>query len=69
MESASSWGKESAISDGKRSWRQIDLAAHAELVRRRVVTWRQENEKLDSEALKRIAEALDKTLSDLLDGI
>ena len=53
----------------KRSWRQIDLAAHAELSKTHISDLETGKREIGLDALKRIAEALDKTLSELLDGI
>jgi transcriptional regulator with XRE-family HTH domain len=52
-----------------RGWRQIDLAAHAELSKTHVCDLETGKREVGLDALKRIAESLDKTLSQLLDGI
>jgi transcriptional regulator with XRE-family HTH domain len=53
----------------KRGWRQIDLAAHAELSKTHICDIETGKRELGIDALKRIAEAFDKTLSQLLDGL
>jgi transcriptional regulator with XRE-family HTH domain len=53
----------------KRGWRQIDLAAHAELSKTHICEMETGKREVGLEALKRIAESLEKTLSDLLEGL
>lgn len=53
----------------KRGWRQIDLAAHAELSKTHICEIEVGKREIGLEALKRIADALEKSLSELLEGI
>jgi transcriptional regulator with XRE-family HTH domain len=53
----------------KRGWRQIDLAAHAELSKTHICEVETGKREIGIEALKRVAESLDKTLSELLEGL
>jgi transcriptional regulator with XRE-family HTH domain len=53
----------------ERGWRQIDLAAHAELSKTHVCELETGKREIGLDALKRIAESFDKTLSELLNGI
>jgi len=53
----------------KRGWRQIDLAVHAELSKTHICDVETGKREIGIEGLKRIADALDKTLSEILDGI
>jgi len=53
----------------KRGWRQIDLAAHAELSKTHICEVETGKREIGIEALKRIAESLDKTLSEILEGM
>ena len=53
----------------KRGWRQIDLAVHAELSKTHICDVETGKREIGLEALKRVAEALDQTLSDLLKEI
>jgi transcriptional regulator with XRE-family HTH domain len=52
----------------KRGWRQIDLAVHAELSKTHICEVERGRREIGLEALKRVAEALGETLSELLDG-
>lgn len=53
----------------KRGWRQIDLAAHAELSKTHICEVETGKREIGIEALKRVAESLDKTLSEILEGL
>lgn len=53
----------------KRGWRQIDLAAHAELSKTHVNEVEVGKREIGLEALKRIADALETNLSELLKDI
>jgi transcriptional regulator with XRE-family HTH domain len=53
----------------KRGWRQIDLAAHAELSKTHISDIETGKREIGLEALKRIAESLETTLSELLKNI
>jgi transcriptional regulator with XRE-family HTH domain len=53
----------------KRGWRQIDLAVHAELSKTHICEIEVGKREIGLEALKRIADALEKSLSELLEGI
>ncbi len=53
----------------KRGWRQIDLAVHAELSKTHICEIETAKREIGLEALKRIADALEVTLSKLLEGI
>jgi predicted transcriptional regulator len=53
----------------KRGWRQIDLAAHAEPSKTHICEIEVGKREIGLEALKRIADALEKSLSELLEGI
>jgi transcriptional regulator with XRE-family HTH domain len=53
----------------KRGWRQIDLAAHADLSKTHICDLETGKREIGLEALKRIADALDVSLSKLLEGI
>ena len=53
----------------KRGWRQIDLAVHAELSKTHLCDVETGKREIGLEALKRIADALEVSLSKLLEGI
>lgn len=53
----------------KRGWRQIDLAVHAELSKTHICDLETGKREIGLDALKRIAEALDQTMSELLMGL
>jgi len=53
----------------KRGWRQIDLAAHADLSKTHVCEVETGKREIGLEALKRIADALEVSLSGLLKGL
>jgi transcriptional regulator with XRE-family HTH domain len=53
----------------KRGWRQIDLTAHAELSKTHICEIETAKREIGLEALKRIADALESSLSELLKGI
>ena len=53
----------------KRSWRQIDLAVHAELSKTHLCDIETGKREIGLEALKRIADALEVSLSGLLKGL
>lgn len=53
----------------KRGWRQIDLAVHAELSKTHICEIETGKREIGLEALKRIADALETSLSKLLEGI
>jgi transcriptional regulator with XRE-family HTH domain len=53
----------------KRGWRQIDLAAHAELSKTHICEVETGKREIGIESLKRVAESLDKTISEMLEGL
>ena len=53
----------------KRGWRQIDLAVHAELSKTHLCDIETGKREIGMEALKRIADALEISLSGLLKGL
>jgi transcriptional regulator with XRE-family HTH domain len=53
----------------KRGWRQIDLAVHAELSKTHICEIETGKREVGLEALKRIADALETSLSKLLEEI
>jgi transcriptional regulator with XRE-family HTH domain len=53
----------------KRGWRQIDLAAHAELSKTHICEVETGKREIGLEALKRIAESLETSISELLRDI
>jgi transcriptional regulator with XRE-family HTH domain len=53
----------------RRGWRQIDLAVHSELSKTHICEIETGKREIGLEALKRIADALDTSLSELLKGI
>ena len=53
----------------KRGWRQIDLAVHAELSKTHLCDIETGKREIGLEALKRIADALEVSLSGLLKGL
>jgi transcriptional regulator with XRE-family HTH domain len=53
----------------RRSWRQIDLAAHADLSKTHVCDIETGKREIGLEALHRIAEALEVSMSRLLKGL
>lgn len=53
----------------ERGWRQIDLAVHADLSKTHICEVETGKREMGIEALARVAEALNITLSELLRGI
>jgi transcriptional regulator with XRE-family HTH domain len=53
----------------ERGWRQIDLAAHAELSKTHVNELERGKREVGLNALERLAEALDMKISDLMKAI
>jgi transcriptional regulator with XRE-family HTH domain len=53
----------------QRGWRQIDLAAHAELSKTHINELEAGKREVGLKALERLAEALDLKISDLMKGI